>query len=145
VTRQFSAYAHAPFTCPQTRRKQDKMKTHVRDFPGSTPILNGHSNVRGHKGGRRLEKGKEKKKRRDRKLGETYSELNRVPLYVPVNGADIVKPAAGNEVTRRSIGTSHDPRGSQWNGVHLVSRIRVPDDELAVLTGADQIPACHVK
>lgn len=50
-----------------------------------------------------------------------------------VDGADVVKAAAGDVVAARGVGAGHDPRGPERDGVHLVGGVGVPDDELAVL------------
>lgn len=50
-----------------------------------------------------------------------------------VDAADVVQPSAGDVSAGRGIGAGHDPGGAQRDGVHLVSGVRVPHDELAVL------------
>lgn len=50
-----------------------------------------------------------------------------------VDRADVVQAAARDEAAGRGIGTGHDPRGAQRNGVHFISGVRVPDNQLAVL------------
>jgi hypothetical protein len=56
-----------------------------------------------------------------------------------VNGADVVQTAAGDVITARGVGAGHDPRGSQGNSVEFVGSVSVPDDELSVLRGGDQM------
>ncbi len=58
-----------------------------------------------------------------------------------VDGADVVQTAASDKVSRRRIGTGHDPTGAQRDSVHLVGGIGVPDDELSILRGRNQMPA----
>jgi len=53
--------------------------------------------------------------------------------YLPVYWADIVQAATGDVITRRSIGASHDPTGTKWDGVHFVRRVRIPYDQFAIL------------
>ena len=60
-------------------------------------------------------------------------------IYVLVDWADVVQTAASNEVARGSVGAGHDPGGPQGDGVHLVGRVRVPHDQLAVLGGRHQV------
>ena len=56
-----------------------------------------------------------------------------------VDGADVVKTTARDVVARRRVGAGHDPRGSQRDGVDLVRCVSVPDDELSVLGGGDEM------
>lgn len=56
-----------------------------------------------------------------------------------VDGADVVEATAGDEVPRGGIGGGHDPGGAEWDGVDLVGGVGVPDDELAVLGGGDDV------
>lgn len=58
-----------------------------------------------------------------------------------VNGTNVVKTTTGDVVAARSIGTSHDPRGSERDGVDLVCAVSVPDDKLAVLRSRDEVPS----
>lgn len=58
-----------------------------------------------------------------------------------VNGANVVKTTAGDVVSAGGIGTGHDPRRSQRDGVDLVGSVGVPDDELAILRGRDEMPS----
>lgn len=54
-----------------------------------------------------------------------------------INGAYVVEATAGDKAARRRVCTCHDPTGAQRNGVYLVGGVRVPDDQLAVLTSRD--------
>lgn len=56
-----------------------------------------------------------------------------------VDGADVVEATAGDEVPGGGIGGGHDPGGAEWDGVDLVGGVGVPDDELAVLGGGDDV------
>ena len=58
-----------------------------------------------------------------------------------VNGTDVVKTTTSDVVAAGSIGTSHDPRGSERDGVDLVCAVGVPDDELTVLRSRDEMPS----
>lgn len=58
-----------------------------------------------------------------------------------VDGANIVETTASDVVAAGSVGASHDPRGSQRNGVDLVGAVGVPDDKLTVLRGRDKMPS----
>lgn len=57
-----------------------------------------------------------------------------------VDGADVVETTAGHKVTRWSVRASHDPRRAKWDGMHLVGGVGVPDDELSILRGGDEVP-----
>lgn len=57
-----------------------------------------------------------------------------------VDRADIVESAARHIAAGRRIGARHHPRGAQRNRMDLVRRVRIPDDQLAVLRGGHQIP-----
>ena len=48
---------------------------------------------------------------------------------------------AGHVVATGGVGAGHDPGGPQGNGVHLVGRVGVPHDQLAVLAGGHEVPA----
>lgn len=56
-----------------------------------------------------------------------------------IDGTDIVQPATSDKLARRGIGTRHDPGRTQGDRVHLVGRVRVPDDEFAVLRGGNEV------
>lgn len=56
-----------------------------------------------------------------------------------VDGADVVEATAGDEVPGGGIGGGHDPGGAEWDGVDLVGGVGIPDDELAVLGGGDDV------
>ena len=58
-----------------------------------------------------------------------------------VDGADVVEAAAGDVRARGRVGAGHHPAAAQRNGVHLVRRVGVPDDQLAVLRGGHQVSA----
>lgn len=58
-----------------------------------------------------------------------------------VNGTDVVKTATSDVVAAGSVGTSHDPRGSERDGVDLVCAVGVPDDKLTVLRSRDEMPS----
>jgi len=58
-----------------------------------------------------------------------------------VNGTDVVQTTTSDVVATGSIGTSHDPRGSERDGVDLVCAVGVPDDELTVLRSRDEMPS----
>ena len=60
------------------------------------------------------------------------------PRREVVDGADVVEAAAGDVIAARRVGARHDPGRPQRDGVDLVGRVRVPDDELAVLRGRHQ-------
>lgn len=57
-----------------------------------------------------------------------------------VDGTDVVETTAGDEIARWRIGAGHDPGRAQGDSIDLVSRVGVPDDQLAVLRGRDQVP-----
>lgn len=57
-----------------------------------------------------------------------------------VDRADVVQPTAGDEIARRGVSAGHDPRGTERDGVDFVGGVGVPDDELAVLRGRDEVP-----
>lgn len=62
-------------------------------------------------------------------------------LLVPqiVDRADIVQPAARDKVPARGVCAGHDPGAAQRDRVDFVRRVRVPDDEFAVLGGRDEV------
>ena len=65
-----------------------------------------------------------------------------VPILVEiVNRAYVVQAATGNIVSARRIGTGHDPRRSQGNGMHLVGCVGIPDDQLPILRGRNKMPS----
>ena len=66
------------------------------------------------------------------------------PGLQTVYGADVVETAACHKAARRRIGARHHPAGAQRYGVHLVGRVRVPHDQLAVLRGRDEIARARV-
>lgn len=66
-------------------------------------------------------------------------DVVRIPTSERVNAADVVQTTTGDPVARRSVGAGHDPRGTQWDGVDLVGSVGIPDDELAVLRGRDEV------
>jgi hypothetical protein len=58
-----------------------------------------------------------------------------------VDRADVVQTAAGDEVAGGGVGAGHDPARPERDSVNLVRRVRVPNDELAVLGGRDEVSA----
>jgi hypothetical protein len=58
-----------------------------------------------------------------------------------VDGADVIQTTAGDVVPAGRVGAGHDPRGSKGDGVDLVRRVRIPDDELAILRRRDEMAA----
>jgi hypothetical protein len=50
-----------------------------------------------------------------------------------VDRADVVEPAASDEISRWGISASHDPARSKWNSVDFVGGICIPYDQLSVL------------
>lgn len=56
-----------------------------------------------------------------------------------VNRANVIETTAGNKVARGRVCAGHDPGGAQGDGMDLVGRVGVPDDELAVLGGGDEM------
>ena len=75
-----------------------------------------------------------------RMSAELPRDLDR-PLLRPqiVNGTDVVESTAGDEVAGGGEGAGHDPGGPQGDGVDLVGRVGVPDDEFPVLRGGDEV------
>ena len=61
-------------------------------------------------------------------------------LVQVVDGADVVETTASHEVTTGCIGASHNPGGTQGNGVDLVGGIGIPNNELAILRSRNQVP-----
>jgi hypothetical protein len=62
-------------------------------------------------------------------------------LVQVVDGADVVETTACDKVSARGVGASHDPGRTQGDGVDLVGCVGVPDNELAVLGGGDEVPS----
>ena len=56
-----------------------------------------------------------------------------------VNRTDVVQATTGYKATRWRVSTRHDPRRAQGNGVDFVGGVRVPDNQLSILTGRHQI------
>lgn len=56
-----------------------------------------------------------------------------------VNRADVVQPTAGDEVSTGGVGTGHDPGRPERDGVDFVGGVGVPNDELPVLRGRDEV------
>lgn len=56
-----------------------------------------------------------------------------------IDGADIVKATASDEISRRGISTGHDPAGAKWDSVDFVGSVRIPDDEFSVLRCRDKM------
>lgn len=71
---------------------------------------------------------------------ELAADANRELLALEVvDGANVVKTTASNKVVRGGVGAGHDPRRAKGDGVRLVCRQRVPNEELAVLRGRDEV------
>lgn len=62
-------------------------------------------------------------------------------LVEVIYGANVVETTAGDKVARGGVGAGHDPGGAERDGVDLVGGIGVPDDELAVLRGGNEMSA----
>ena len=58
-----------------------------------------------------------------------------------VDGADIIQTTASDIIAAWGIGASHDPAGPQGDGVDLVSGVGIPNDELAILGGRNEVAA----
>jgi len=56
-----------------------------------------------------------------------------------IDGAEVIEAAARHEVARGRIGASHDPRRAQGNGMDFIGGESVPNNELSVLRGRDQM------
>lgn len=56
-----------------------------------------------------------------------------------VDGAYVVETTTGNKVAAGGVGTGHDPGRAEGNRVHLVGGVGVPDDELSILRGRDEV------
>lgn len=56
-----------------------------------------------------------------------------------VNRAHVVKSTTCDKVASWGIGTCHDPRRSQRDGIDLVGGICVPDNQLSILRGRDKV------
>ena len=56
-----------------------------------------------------------------------------------VNGTYVVQTSASNELARWRVGTGHDPRRSERDGVDLVGGVGIPDNELAILRCGDDM------
>lgn len=57
-----------------------------------------------------------------------------------INGADIIEPATRDIRSGGSVSARHHPRRPQRYRVHLVRRVAVPHDQLAVLAGGHEVP-----
>lgn len=67
-------------------------------------------------------------------LPQRLSGVHATPTSLEgVDGTDVVQTTTRDELPRGGIGTGHDPGRTERDGVNLVGRIGVPDDELAVL------------
>jgi hypothetical protein len=80
-----------------------------------------------------------------REVARVRAQLPRdldVPLFGAeiVDGADVVQSSAGDKVPRGGVRAGHDPGRAERDRVHLVRRVGVPDDELPVLRGRDEVP-----
>ena len=69
---------------------------------------------------------------------DAHVALTRVQV---VDRTDVIESAAGHERPGRRVRTGHHPARSQRDRVHFVGRIRVPDDQLAVLRSRYQMSA----
>lgn len=58
-----------------------------------------------------------------------------------VDGTDVIQTTASHVVSARRIGTGHHPGRSQGDRVDLVRGVGIPDDELSVLRGRDEVAA----
>ena len=58
-----------------------------------------------------------------------------------VDGANVVKTAAGNVVAAWGVGAGHDPRRAKRNRVNLVCGVCIPNDQLSILRGRNEMPA----
>jgi len=56
-----------------------------------------------------------------------------------VDGAQVIQTTTRNIVPGRRVCTGHDPGRTKRNGVHFVGREGIPDNELAILRGADEV------
>lgn len=56
-----------------------------------------------------------------------------------IDGTNIVKATASNEISRGGIGTGHDPAGAKWDSVDFVGGVCIPDDEFSVLRCRDKM------
>ena len=56
-----------------------------------------------------------------------------------VDRTDIVEAPASHIIATGSIGASHHPRGAEGNGMDFIRGVGIPDDELAVLRGGNQV------
>ena len=65
-----------------------------------------------------------------------------IPILIQVvNGANIVQTTARNVVSAWCVGASHDPGRPKRNCVDFVGGVSIPDDELAVLRGGNEMPS----
>jgi len=56
-----------------------------------------------------------------------------------VDRANVVKTTTSHVVAAGRVGASHDPRRAEGNCVHLVGGVCIPDDELTVLRGGNEM------
>ena len=56
-----------------------------------------------------------------------------------VNGTDVVKTTTSDVVAAGRVGASHDPRRAERDCVHLVGGVCIPDDELTILRGGNEM------
>lgn len=56
-----------------------------------------------------------------------------------VDRADVIEATAGDVITARGICAGHDPGRAERDGVHLVGRVSVPDDQFTILGRRDQM------
>jgi hypothetical protein len=71
---------------------------------------------------------------RARRSGRIGPSANRVER------TDIIETASSHQVAARGISARHDPAGTEGDGVYLVRRVGVPNDEFTVLRGRDNVP-----
>lgn len=56
-----------------------------------------------------------------------------------IDGADVIQTTTGDIVAARGVGAGHDPRGAQRYGMDFVCGVSIPDYQLAVLRGRDEM------
>lgn len=58
-----------------------------------------------------------------------------------VDRANVIQTATGDIVSTRGVGASHHPRRPQWDRVNFVGGVGVPDNELSILRGGNEVTA----
>ena len=73
--------------------------------------------------------------------GELAGTLDTHAVLVPevVDGTNVVETTAGDKGGGGRVGAGHDPGGAEGDSVDLVGGVGVPDDELSVLGGGDEM------